>query len=232
MAQAEVTCPKCGKTHKVDTKETINITLAPQLKEQIMSGTFFRYLCTDCGEAIYTLYPCMYHDMDRKLLIYVLPGCSSNAPEQMEPANEAARKIGIDPMDPGSVLLGNRYVKRVVGDINGLIEKIKIDDSGLDDRIIEICKGIYANHLMASNPQLQIAAAYFENGDGIPQFVFLCTDSNTYSSRLTREVYEEISAKVGPALEKDREVGFRFIDGVWVTNFLTAAMDPAAGQQQ
>ena len=72
-------------------------------------------------------YPLLYHDMLRKYWIWLIPlnSCSNAVgPDELQ------LTMGTD--------ITRDYTCRVVRDFNSLIEKIKIFDDGLDDRIFEI----------------------------------------------------------------------------------------------
>lgn len=43
--KADLTCPKCGKTHTLTLRACVNVSLHPEEKAQVLDGSFFQYKC-------------------------------------------------------------------------------------------------------------------------------------------------------------------------------------------
>ena len=67
-----------NKTQKVKVWDSINVNLDPEQKENIMSGKLFQFTCDECGFTTRVQYPCLYHDMDKNLMIYCIPNFSGD----------------------------------------------------------------------------------------------------------------------------------------------------------
>ncbi|KPK77293.1 MAG: hypothetical protein AMJ89_02630 [candidate division Zixibacteria bacterium SM23_73] len=69
----KIACPQCGRKQKVLAYKSINVTLSPQLRENVFNDDINRFSCTDCN--IYLLLPLdlLYHDMKRKFAVWFRP---------------------------------------------------------------------------------------------------------------------------------------------------------------
>ena len=135
----KITCPKCKKESDFQIWESINIQLDPEMKEQVLNGEAFLFKCPDCGEEAYVNYSVLYHDMEKRIMIYLLP----DVEEEIKAA--AQFMSGMDENNLGLDLsaITEGYSNRIVTSLRELQEKIYISDAGYDDRIIEIMKMLY-----------------------------------------------------------------------------------------
>jgi FKBP-type peptidyl-prolyl cis-trans isomerase 2 len=69
-----IRCPKCGAEHDFAIWTRINTDLDPDLDKKVRSGELFRTVCPSCGQQIDVVYPCLYHQMKNKVMIYYAPG--------------------------------------------------------------------------------------------------------------------------------------------------------------
>ena len=74
----QVTCRNCNKEFSTQIWQSANITLDPHLKEEIKEGTFNMIVCSGCGSIGRSPEPVLYHDMEKNLMIYVLPDVSQD----------------------------------------------------------------------------------------------------------------------------------------------------------
>ena len=127
-----INCPACGRAHKFGAWKSLNVTLKPQEKPRLLDGSLTRFTCEGCGHNADVVYPLLYHDMEKQLMLWLLPeGGGEEQANQSDPDDlpPAMRKS-----------LGAGYTYRRVGSHNELREKIYVFDSGLDDRVIEVVK--------------------------------------------------------------------------------------------
>jgi hypothetical protein len=116
---AEITC-KCEKTFDADIPEKVNLSANPDLREKILKGEFLTFTCPYCGTTIKPDVPLSVQDEPKGIDIYLVPEIERNR-----------------------YLLGlNEYEEhdRIVIGYRELVEKLKITDYGLDDRVIEMIK--------------------------------------------------------------------------------------------
>ena len=72
-----IKCPKCGALHDFEIWVRINTDLDPVLGKKVKSGELFRTTCPFCGQKIDVVYPCLYHEMENKVMIYYAPGAQA-----------------------------------------------------------------------------------------------------------------------------------------------------------
>ena len=124
--KATCTCSGCGASHSVNVYPLINVSVNPDLKTKVMDGSLFVWECPDCGRMNLARYTTLYHDPDQKLLILLSDGNPDNEQALVKAFSEAGETDG--------------YTARLVNETGALIEKVKLFEAGLDDRVIEMCK--------------------------------------------------------------------------------------------
>ena len=127
-----VNCPACGRAHELVAWQSLNVTLDPDEKPRLLDGSLTRFTCEGCGHTADLVYPLLYHDMDKQLMLWLLPeGGDEGAGDKSDP----------DELPPTMrKTLGPGYTFRRVGSHNELREKVYVSDAGLDDRVIEVVK--------------------------------------------------------------------------------------------
>src|SRR5438105_1710512 len=80
-----VTCPGCGKEQDFAVCQTLNATLDPNLREQLLSGHLTAFTCGSCGRQADIVYPLLYHDMTRRFMVWLVPG--EKQPDPLNPAS-------------------------------------------------------------------------------------------------------------------------------------------------
>lgn len=96
------------------------------MREKVKDGSLFVWECPHCGQRNLAKYETLYHDPERKLMVWVAPS-GKVSPSQMRAISNHTKAMG-------------DYVLRLVADSGDLIEKILINEAGLDDVVVEICK--------------------------------------------------------------------------------------------
>ena len=69
----KIYCPKCSNCQEFEIWESVNVTLDPKLKEKVLNRNLMTFECDKCGYKAEGVYPLLYHDMDKKLIIYLVP---------------------------------------------------------------------------------------------------------------------------------------------------------------
>ncbi len=86
-----IDCPNCHKEFPTRLWVSANVTLDPHLKEEIKEGTFNLIKCPGCKGTGSSPTPVLYHDMDKNLMIYVMPG--ANRQELQEGKKEVEKSV-------------------------------------------------------------------------------------------------------------------------------------------
>jgi hypothetical protein len=105
---------------------SVNSAVSPDLKVKLLSGELNLFVCPKCACRFEIDSELVYHDPEKYIIIRYIPGWGGILPV-IEKDDEILR----------------RYTLRIVTSRNMLIEKMKIFDDGLDDRIIEAIKLYY-----------------------------------------------------------------------------------------
>lgn len=118
IKEIDLICPKCNHHFKANVYPSINVQMDEGIKNKILTGKLFDFECCHCHSHFEVSYPCLYHDMDLKLMIQFV----------IDDKEDIKQEIPKD------------YVFRVVDSYRSWIEKILIFDSNLDDRYMELYK--------------------------------------------------------------------------------------------
>src|SRR3989338_7301789 len=121
----------CGREYKVKLWDSINVTENKELKAKLLSGEVNQVQCPQCKKKSYIEKNLLYHDSDKKLWFHMLP--QTDRPKWAE-LEEEYRK---DLKDNDHI---KKYHFRLVFGREELLEKIRIFDVNLNDRLIEIIK--------------------------------------------------------------------------------------------
>lgn len=125
-----IACPQCGHEQECQLWASINVTLDPSLKQDLLDNRLNRFTCAACGYEAQVAASFLYHDMGQKLMIAV------NAD------HEAAAKSLTEAltMSRGVQQAFAGYQFRSVATRDDLVDKVLVLDAGLDDAIVEMVK--------------------------------------------------------------------------------------------
>lgn len=114
-------CPHCQSMQEVDYYQSVNVTINPELKQKVLSGTLNINICTACKKEISIMSGFLYHDMTNRIMLEL--ALDENAVD--EGKDNIIRE-----------LVGKGYIYRKVHEYGRLTEKINIFDQRLNDKII------------------------------------------------------------------------------------------------
>jgi len=121
----KITCCHCHSQQSFTIWESVNASIDPILKQKLLKGELATFVCQKCGNESHVEYNCLYHDMDRSLLISLIyPDTDGNVNDK------PALKFPF----------AEKYIYRTVNSFEELIEKILVFDDGLSDHAIELMK--------------------------------------------------------------------------------------------
>ena len=133
-------CPSCKVGQTVVLPQSINIMVDPAFREQVLSGTFMRFSCPECGEITLVESELLYVDLDNGIYILVFPRYREDDADTLA---DLALKIFQKSIQESPGFVANNYGKikpRLVFGYDQLREKIICADYGLDDHVIEAVK--------------------------------------------------------------------------------------------
>jgi hypothetical protein len=88
MAKTQTSCPRCRQPVIAEITQLFDVSAAPEVKQQILSGNYNVIHCQNCGYEGNLSTPIVYHDAEKELLLTYFP------PELRLPVNEQERMIG------------------------------------------------------------------------------------------------------------------------------------------
>lgn len=218
--QIEIQCPSCQKAAPFTLWQSINVTVDPWAREQMLAGTFFQFTCPHCGQVAPVHHDCLYHDMDRQLMVYLIVSDEGD-PRQSAQAKRGGLAAEFASHFPPS------YTTRVVCSTDSLREKVLIDDRHLDDRLVEICKLFLRSRVEADG--VQVAAAYYAPGQDESSFVFFTEDGRS-GLFPADDLYRQVAEAFGAQLPADDSLTFQLVDAQWALDFMNTLQEQAPPQ--
>lgn len=144
----------CGNALVVQLAESINAKRSPESREKILRGELHRTACTACGRQMTIERPFYYTDLTRDAFFKVLPRRERHRwREASKELDAAAGKFPESLSKPGSRSL------RVLFGMDELREKLVAQDSGLDDRFVELLKVflVYEHPVLLRRSRLRLS---------------------------------------------------------------------------
>lgn len=120
----EISCPVCGAVHKDQMWVGMECSANPGLRRRILKENLFAWECPTCGHPLQLIYPCLYHDKAKGLMIALAPSGTTSALKNV--------RVKYPQM--------NGVTKRLVATPEDMKEKILIFEAGLDDLAVEMVK--------------------------------------------------------------------------------------------
>lgn len=214
IRKADAACSKCGTKNEITIYRSINTAENPELKEKVRDGSLFLWKCSSCGQANLSRYETLYHDPDKKIMIWLLPSGSEISEAQMHSISLHAKAIG-------------HYTLRLVEDTGSLMEKVITFDAGLDDAVLEICKYVTKMEMASKNrekaAEIMNAPFHFyaltgEDGGRMITFMYPY-DGKMEQVSIGYNVYEDCTGIMQRNPNIKPGDGFEKIDAVWVQYF-------------
>lgn len=197
-----VKCSACGHQQSILDVRFVNAQKRPDLKKKILQGTLFPMRCKQCGAELEQAQHCVYIDPIRPLFLELCAeGDSLRLPELQES------------------LRGIHAVFRLVRSAEEMQEKIRIFDSGLDDRVVEIIRMLMIAQLEDQTPGLMQAKPVFMVEGGEPELSCLCRDGSERICPITQALCRDIQRQY--LTEETAQTKALVIDGAWGYRILT-----------
>lgn len=217
-----ITCLSCKKASDFDFYGSINTMLDPTLKQRVKNFDIFKFICPHCGSEQFVAYSFLYHQMEDKLMIY----CCQDEEEIAKVRELYAGDFttAVDEKGRERAIDTSGYRRRIVIGADNLVEKIRIFDAGLDDRLMEIYKIMLYGQMqpqLAEMPGGDDVDAVFvdENLDRSLSLVFVANGQAVGSVPFAREVYDIIENQYSPAVNT-LAAAEPLIDQDWAFDFL------------
>lgn len=164
-------CPQCNKPAHGDRWATVNVTLNPELREDVLTGKIRTAQCPFCATRFVVNHHFLYHDMERRFIISYQPTESGRS-----------QPIPSAPLALMGALLSH-YRLRFVTSWNQLREKIAIFEALLQDYPVEVIKLLLGSEIF-DTPKFGNDAIYFlerqTDASGAIELVFQVFEGKKY----------------------------------------------------
>lgn len=213
----QVICPKCGKRHEMEVFEVINVATQPELKQSVLDGSIFQFVCPECDTTSEYLYNVWYHDPEKKLMIFLAAGEGDET--------ELAIERIIDNSRTQNPFADMGYTLRIVRNAMQLREKILIADHNRDDRVIEVCKHYALGDIMSQMPDLRIVNIIYDTINGGKEAIALIDHTGMdHDLEMTDVFYDFIAELAGDIADLPTDV-YEVIDFNWASEFLDSVLE-------
>ena len=203
MQQDIFICPNCGRETEFPIVHNVNVTMEPRFKDEILSRRLFHFGCS-CDFEMEVTYPMLYHDMEKKMMLFFLPNEEDRVPEGVEAALAPLAEEG--------------YIFRIVRSTDALCEKIRLRDAGLDDRVMELLKFVnQAPFKEVHQEKVLYRVTYELDEEEKPHLVFHC-EKDDLAVPFEKEQYDIVKKEWENMPEEDGF--FKEIDEIWARKVL------------
>lgn len=182
-----ITCKDCGWQQAFTFWESLNITLDPEKQRDLVTGDLTRFTCEKCGWSTEVVHPLLYHDLEKRLMIWLVP-----------PGGD----LNKDLVPFVKRMAGYRF--RRVTTRKQLVDKMLIFDCDLDDRVVE-CFKLFIQHRLITQKKPVPRDLFFldvtesDAGEEIIVFEFE-PDAEEQGFEFPLEVFHELEELVEPHL--------------------------------
>lgn len=136
-----IDCP-CGERYLVEVANGLHISARPDVRQQILDGTFHRFHCPNCGATTQVDVLLAFTDFPKRQWFTIAPSAAlPHRKRYIELANQGFAQTMQAPTAPPLVKQwSGEMTRRLMFGLAALREKLTTFDAGLDDRAIELLK--------------------------------------------------------------------------------------------
>lgn len=201
-------CPSCSAKGEKEIPKRLCISQNPELKEQILNGSFFEWECPNCKQCFFIEDVFLYNDDENKFMIYLISGYDKRF-QEIPTLLKTKSEYDTD----NSIL-------RVTSSFIEFVEKIRILQAGLDDRVIETIKAVYSQVYFQSHKE-NIYNMIFERIDDNNVLVFaVILQESEFAAEIPFEAYEQTKSDFTPLYSDVKDDAFVMIDQTWLVHIL------------
>lgn len=213
--EGRAVCTKCGQGNIIKVYKSINTADSHELRDKVKDGSLFLWECPHCGQMNLARYDTLYHDPDRRLMVWMVSNDNISETQMQAIANHTKAMGG--------------YTLRLVDNMGGLMEKVLINDAGLDDVVIEMCKFVTKME-MAGKMEKSAAASFIDTpfhfyrlrgeDDGRLITFMYPADGGMTGVDIGYNVYEDCQGIVERNPHIKPGSGFERIDASWLNSIM------------
>jgi len=202
--------------------ESVNAQVDQEMKEKILAREFYSQKCDACGETIQVMYTFLYHDMEHNYMVYIVP--DSDPERQAEAISQMQEMFTTAPDgEPGNMMaeISETYKTRIVLNYNELIEKIKIFDNELDDRLVEAMKVISLGKMSESINDKTLTGIYYDDAAaGYPALIVVFDNDEAASIKFDTDLYESLQNNLLHLFDAHTPKGYSIVNYSWALEVL------------
>lgn len=206
-----IKCDNCGSIIQVNIITSLNVTLNPELRKMTLEEDIFKFKCKNCGKGVKVIYPCLYHDMNSKFMIYYIPDSIRDF-------------VKFDFLEFSDEFKETQ--KRIVDNLSKLKEEILIFENGLSDSIVYATK-FALTQIIKSKMMCQCVRGYFYGKDEKSnelKFIFF-VDGEILYKKIQFDVYKKLYETSYPDNKVVVPRNFVYINEKWSNNVITMVMN-------
>ena len=209
--QEEYTCSSCGHKQVINIYPYINFNENPEYYEKVKSLEIFNVKCNQCHKESSIMYNMLLIDQTQKYFIYLLP--NKDDLKYFENQVDYFMKKNFD---KSKIPDYDQYKKRLVFNLNELIEKLSIFEYSLDDRALELLKGALIDDGYIKEKNVDI---YFDRIDEVELIFiyFIKLSKEIKDVKLSISLYNAIIEKVKQIKNEDK---FEIINIQWAKDLI------------
>lgn len=221
--EVQVLCPICNKEHPAQVKRVIENTEDNQVRGKLMDRSYFDFQCPECGHFSQLRYNCLYQEKDIREYLYL----SSAEPQKEGDLQRIEQEAQTFLTQSSETEHGSKDgIYRIVFSQEDLREKILIFENGMDDRIVEICKGIALSQFPADDKFYVEDIRYDLVGEREVLRLKCSDDSEQYVLDFP-SMYEQMYEAYGAMLPPVRDHYFKCIDMEFAAQLLRGLEETA-----
>lgn len=216
ISEGRAVCSHCKESNSIKIYKSINVAEQADLKEKVKDGSLFLWECPHCGTVNLARYDALYHDPDKKIMIWLLVSDEISQAQMKAIANHT-KSIG-------------GYVLRTVSDTGSLMEKVLIHEARLDDVAIELCKWVSKQEMVSKledEEKIKSILArnlhfYKTEGDGETKFITFTFAENGQMLGLNIgwNVYEDACGILQRNPSVRPQEAFAKVDYEWISSII------------
>ena len=205
------TCKWCNKEFDVKTYSIIDVGDDSDLRETIIDGNIFEFICPHCGEKAIVQYPFIYYDRRQNFLIVHAQYGELFAIEKMLISGEISQEYNIQ-TEGFTICAAPTY--------DDLITKIVCFENGLEHKTLEIYRLLAVEDFKEQYKDKKIVRSYVGYDGTCPAMTVKILENGeeqTYRSIIDIEEYEEYKNRHGSDLERvydfifDQDSAFKMV---------------------
>ena len=194
------TCTKCGHAQQAQLAASVNADRRPDLKAQILAGTFQAMNCAGCGTPIRLPAHLTYIDIERGQWILVEDTAMLERWwDAEEEATELYDEAFGDAAPPVQREMGDEVQPRLVFGWTALREKLIAAEAGIDDGALETLKVAILRNVpappLADRTELRLIGIA-EDGGLQMRWIVGSTEEPVADLPVAREIYDDLVAGI------------------------------------